>query len=341
MVMRPVFAAAKSRPGRVAYAEGEEERVLRAVQVVLDEGLARPILIGRPAVMQMRIERAGLRMRLGDDFEVVNPDDDPRYRAYWEDYQHLMGREGVTPEMAKAAMRRSNTLIGSMMLRRGDADAMLTGLVGRFDHHLEHIANVIGLRKGAHGFAAMNGLMLGDRTLFLTDTFVNEEPDAQALAEIAMMAVEEVRRFGLPPKVAFLSHSNFGSSTRPAARRMREAARIFRELAPDVECDGEMHGDAALSDDIRRRYLPQHDAERRGQPARAAEHRCREHPLQRAEDDRRPRHHDRARAARSGPARAHPDAVGDGAAGREHDRAVGGRRGRHGAHRVCCGLSGD
>jgi malate dehydrogenase (oxaloacetate-decarboxylating)(NADP+) len=256
MVMRPVFAAAKSRPGRVAYAEGEEERVLRAVQVVLDEGLARPILIGRPAVMQMRIERAGLRMRLGDDFEVVNPDDDPRYRAYWEDYQHLMGREGVTPEMAKAAMRRSNTLIGSMMLRRGDADAMLTGLVGRFDHHLEHIANVIGLTAGAHCFAAMNGLMLGDRTLFLTDTFVNEEPDAQALAEIAMMAVEEVRRFGLPPKVAFLSHSNFGSSSRPAARRMREAARIFRELAPDVECDGEMHGDAALSDDIRRRYLP-------------------------------------------------------------------------------------
>jgi malate dehydrogenase (oxaloacetate-decarboxylating)(NADP+) len=257
MVMRPVFAAAKAMPARVAYAEGEEERVLRAVQVVLDEGLAKPILIGRPAVMQMRIERAGLRMRMGEDFSVVNPDDDPRYRAYWEDYQQLMGREGITPEMAKAAMRRSNTLIGSMMVRRGDADALLTGLVGRFDSHLEHITDVIGLKEGAHGFAAMNGLMLGDRTLFLTDTFVNEEPHAQALAEIALMAVEEVRRFGLPPKVAFLSHSNFGSSTRPAATRMREATRIFRQLAPDVECDGEMHGDAALSDDIRRRYLPE------------------------------------------------------------------------------------
>jgi malate dehydrogenase (oxaloacetate-decarboxylating)(NADP+) len=257
MVMRPVFAAAKACPARVVYAEGEEERVLRAVQVVLDEGLAKPILIGRPAVMQMRLERAGLRMRMGQDFEVVNPDDDPRYRAYWEDYQQMMGREGITPDIAKAAMRRSNTLIGSMMLRRGDADALLTGLVGRFDHHLEHVAAVIGLRKGAQGFAAMNGLMLGDRTLFLTDTFVNEEPNAQALAEIALMAVEEVRRFGLPPKVAFLSHSNFGSSTRPAARRMREATRLFRALAPDVECEGEMHGDAALSDDIRRRYLPE------------------------------------------------------------------------------------
>jgi malate dehydrogenase (oxaloacetate-decarboxylating)(NADP+) len=241
----------------VAYAEGEEERVLRAVQVVLDEGLAKPILIGRPAVMQMRLERAGLRMRMGQDFEVVNPDDDPRYRAYWEDYQHLMGREGITPDIAKAAMRRSNTLIGTMMVRRGDADALLTGIVGRFDHHLEHVSTVIGLRDGAPGYAAMNGLMLGDRTLFLTDTFVNEEPDAQSLAEIALMAVEEVRRFGLPPKVAFLSHSNFGSSARPAARRMREAAHIFRQLAPDVECDGEMHGDAALSDDIRRRYLPE------------------------------------------------------------------------------------
>jgi malate dehydrogenase (oxaloacetate-decarboxylating)(NADP+) len=237
MVMRPVFAAAKACPARVVYAEGEEERVLRAVQVVLDEGLAKPILIGRPAVMQMRLERAGLRMRMGQDFEVVNPDDDPRYRAYWEDYQQMMGREGITPDIAKAAMRRSNTLIGSMMLRRGDADALLTGLVGRFDHHLEHVAAVIGLRKGAQGFAAMNGLMLGDRTLFLTDTFVNEEPNAQALAEIALMAVEEVRRFGLPPKVAFLSHSNFGSSTRPAARRMREATR--RRYLPETTLNGE------------------------------------------------------------------------------------------------------
>jgi malate dehydrogenase (oxaloacetate-decarboxylating)(NADP+) len=257
MVMRPVFAAAKAMPARVAYAEGEDERVLRAVQVVLDEGLAKPILIGRPAVMAMRIERAGLRMKMGRDFEIVNPEEDARYRDYWENYQQLMAREGVTPEMAKASVRRSNTLIASLMVHRNDADALLTGLVGRFDAHLEHIRGVIGLKPGARTFAAMNGLMLGDRTLFLADTFVNEEPDAESLAEIALMAVEEMRRFGIPPKVAFLSHSSFGSSTRASARRMRAATELFRKLAPEVECDGEMHGDAALSEDVRRRYLPQ------------------------------------------------------------------------------------
>jgi malate dehydrogenase (oxaloacetate-decarboxylating)(NADP+) len=257
MVMRPLFAFAKSHPARVVYAEGEDERVLRAVQVVRDEGLAKPILVGRPAVMQMRIERAGLRLKMGQDFEAVDPEDDPRYRAYCDDYQRLMGREGVTPDLAKARLRRSNTLIGAMMLRRHDADAMLCGLVGRFDGHLEHVQGVIGLKPGAHHFAAMNAVLLEDRTLFLTDTFVNEEPGAQALAEIAAMAADEVRRFGLPAKVAFISHSNFGSSPRPSARRMREAANIFRQLAPDVECDGEMHGDAALSETIRRRYLPE------------------------------------------------------------------------------------
>jgi malate dehydrogenase (oxaloacetate-decarboxylating)(NADP+) len=256
MVMRPVFAAAKARPARVVYAEGEDERVLRAVQVVIDEGLAKPILVGRPSVIAARIERANLRLKAGRDFELVDPEDDPRYRAYWEDYQQLMGREGVTPDMAKAALRRSNTLISTMMLRRGDADAMLTGLVGRFDGHLEHIRDVIGLAPGARTFAAMNALLLDNRTLFLTDTFVNDEPDAQSLAEIARMAADEVRRFGLPPKVAFLSHSNFGSSTRASAKRMRAAAELFRSLEPEVECDGEMHGDAALSEAIRRNYLP-------------------------------------------------------------------------------------
>jgi malate dehydrogenase (oxaloacetate-decarboxylating)(NADP+) len=257
MVMRPVFALAKAKPARVVYAEGEDERVLRAVQVVRDERLAKPILIGRPNVIAMRIERAGLRLKAGVDFELVDPEDDPRYRAYCDDYQQLLGREGITPDMAKAALRRSNTLIGAMLVRRHDADAMLCGLVGRFDHHLEHVRSVIGLKDGAHHFAAMNAVLLEQRTLFMTDTFVNEEPDAQALAEIAAMAVEEVRRFGLPPKVAFLSHSNFGSSTRPAARRMREAATLFKRLQPDVECDGEMHGDAALSESIRQRYLPE------------------------------------------------------------------------------------
>jgi len=256
MVMRPVFAAAKAAPKRVVYAEGEDERVLRAVQVVLDEGLAKPILVGRPAVMQMRIERAGLRLRMGQDFEVVNPEDDPRYRECWEAYHKLMGREGVTPEMAKAMMRRSNTLISTMLLKRGDADAMLCGLVGRFEHHFEHIRDVIGMKPGAQAMAAMNALLLDTRTLFLTDTFVNEQPSAEALAHIALMAAEEVQRFGLPPKVAFLSHSMFGSSTRESAKRMRAAAQLFKGMAPEIECDGELHGDAALSQELRDRFLP-------------------------------------------------------------------------------------
>jgi malate dehydrogenase (oxaloacetate-decarboxylating)(NADP+) len=256
MVMRPVFSAAKENPARVAYAEGEDERVLRAVQIALDEGMVKPTLIGRPAVIQMRIQRAGLRLKLGDDVEVVDPENDNRFRAYWEDYQRLMGREGISPDMAKATMRRSNTLIGTMMLRRGDTDAMLCGLVGRFDHHLDHVRTVIGMAAGATTFAAMNALLLEDRTLFITDTFVNEEPSAQALAEIASMGVTELRRFGLPPKVAFLSHSMFGSSTRASAKRMRQAAEIFHGLQPDVECEGELHGDAALSQEIRNRFLP-------------------------------------------------------------------------------------
>jgi len=256
MVMRPVFAAAKSQPQRVVYAEGEDERVLRAVQVVRDEGLARPILVGRPAVIQMRIERANLRIRAGQDFELVDPEDDPRYRECWEAYHRLMGREGVTPEMAKAQVRRSNTLIAALLMQRGDADAMLCGLVGRFEQHLEHIAAVIGLAPGAPGFAAMNALLLESRTLFITDTFVNEEPSAEALAQIAKMAADEVQRFGLPPKVAFLSHSMFGASRRPSARRMRAAAELFKEMAPEIESDGEMHGDAALSAAVREQFLP-------------------------------------------------------------------------------------
>ncbi|MBE7418744.1 MAG: NADP-dependent malic enzyme [Ideonella sp.] len=260
LVMRPVFSAAKAAhakgSARVVYAEGEDERLLRAVQIVLDEGLARPILVGRPAVMQSRIERAGLRLKLGSDVEVVDPEDDPRYRACWEAYQRLMGREGVTPRMAKAALRRSNTLIAAMLLRRGDVDAMLCGLVGSFDAHLEHVRGVIGLRAGASTFATMNALLLGERTLFLADTFVNDEPSAEQLAEIAVMAVDELRRFGVPPRVAFVSHSMFGSSTRPSARRMRRAAELLKQLRPEIPCDGEMHGDAALSETVRRDFLP-------------------------------------------------------------------------------------
>ena len=254
MVMSPVFAAARAAPAatkRVAYAEGEDERVLRAVQMVLEDGLARPILIGRPAVIEARIAKAGLRLRLGKDFECVNPEDDPRFRQYWETYHRLMGRQGVTPDAAKAAVRRSTTTIGSLMVKLGDADALLCGLVGRFDVHLDHIRDIIGSKAGGPGFATLNALMLEKHTLFVADTFVNDDPSAEQLASIALAAAEEVRRFGLPPKVAFLSHSNYGSSNRPSARKMRQARDLFVAMAPDIECDGEIQGDAALSSDIR------------------------------------------------------------------------------------------
>ncbi len=256
MIMQPVFQAAKAaKAKRVAFAEGEDERALRAAQMALDDGLAVPILIGRPAVIEARIAKAGLRLKLGKDVECVNPESDARFRQYWEAYHRIMGRRGVTPEAAKAAVRRSNTLIGSLAVHLGDADAMLCGLMGRFDAHLEHVGNVIGLAKGAPGFATLNALMLQDRTLFIADTYVNEDPSAELLAGIAAMAVEEVRRFGLPPKVAFLSHSNYGSSTRASARKMRLARDLFGAMSPDVECDGEMQGDSALAEPVRRGSL--------------------------------------------------------------------------------------
>ena len=258
MFMRPVFAAAKAVAAgakRVAFAEGEDDRVLRAAQVAVDEGLAHPILIGRPAVITARLVKAGLRIKLGVDVENVNPEDDPRFRQYWETYHRLMGRRGVSVETAKAAVRRSSTTIAALMVTLGDADALLCGVVGRFDSHLEHIRDVIGVKKGASGFATLNALMLEKRTLFIADTFVNEDPDAEQLASIAMMAAEEVQRFGLPPKVAFLSHSNYGSSNRRSAVKMRAAHELFCRMAPDVESDGELHGDAALSEDIRRAAL--------------------------------------------------------------------------------------
>ena len=261
MFMRPVFAAAKAQPKhtkRVAFAEGEDERVLRAAQVAVDDDLAHPILIGRPAVIEARILKAGLRIRVGADVECVNPEDDARFRQYWETYHGLMGRRGVSIDTAKAAVRRSNTTIATLMLKLGDADAMLCGLVGRFDTHLDHVRDVIGMKEGASGFATLNALMLEKRTLFIADTFVNEDPDAEQLASIAAMAAEEVRRFGLPPKVAFLSHSMYGSSTRKSAVKMRLAYEIFCRIAPDVECDGELHGDAALSQDMRHAALMDH-----------------------------------------------------------------------------------
>ncbi|HSV59474.1 MAG TPA: NADP-dependent malic enzyme [Variovorax sp.] len=258
MFMRPVFSAAKAASAkRIAYAEGEDERVLRAAQWAVDEGVAKPILVGRPAVIEARVKKAGLHLKLGTDVEIVDPEDDPRFRIYWEAFHKLMARQGVTPDAAKIMVRRSNTTIAALMVHLGDADAMLCGLVGRFDVHLDHIRNIIGLKRGAPGFATLNALTLDKYTLFVADTNVHEDPSAEMLASIAVMAAEEIRRFGLPPKVAFLSHSNFGSSSRASAKKMRLARDLFAQMAPEVECDGEMHGDAALSSDIRRNAMPE------------------------------------------------------------------------------------
>jgi malate dehydrogenase (oxaloacetate-decarboxylating)(NADP+) len=256
MFMRPVFGAARANPQRVAYAEGEDERVLRAVQIALDEKLVKPILIGRPAVIAARIERAGLRLQAGRDFEVVNPEDDARFRQYWETYYQLNARDGVTPEMAKAVVRRSNTTIAALMVHLGDAEGMLCGLVGRFENHLDHIEEVIGKRDGAHVYATLNALMLPKHTLFVTDAYVNEDPSAEQLADIAAMAVEAVRYFGLPPRVAFLSHSSYGSSKRPSALKMRKARDLFAQRMPDVPADGELQGDQALDETLRQSAMP-------------------------------------------------------------------------------------
>ena len=259
MLMRPVINAAKTLPDaqkRVAYADGEDERALRAAQMAIDDKIAHPILIGRPAVIAARIEKAGLRMRLGQDVEVCNPEDDPRFRQYWEHYHQLMKRNGATPEVAKAAVRRSNTIIAALMVKLGDADAMICGLVGTYETHLERIHNILGHAPGATNYAALNALMT-DRngTLFIADTYVNEDPTAQQLADIAWMSVQEVQRFGIPPKVAFLSHSSYGSSKRTSARKMREARDLFVAAHPEIECDGELHGDAALEPKIRNTYM--------------------------------------------------------------------------------------
>ncbi|HUU71924.1 MAG TPA: NADP-dependent malic enzyme [Burkholderiales bacterium] len=262
-VMKPVFAAAKAAPKRVIYAEGEDERVLHAVQAVIDEHLAEPILIGRPEVIEMRIKRTGLRLVPGRDFEVVNPESDPRYKEVWQDYYQIMRRKGVSPDDARSHVRQSTTLIGAMLLRRGDGDSLLCGTFGRHKDHLRHIGNVIGRRQEASIFAAMNVLLLPQRTLFVADTYVNEDPTPEQLAEITLMAADEVRRFGLEPKVALLSHSNFGTDDSPSALKLSGALDLIERASPDLAIDGEMHGDAALSEAIRDRMHP--DSKLRGE----------------------------------------------------------------------------
>jgi malate dehydrogenase (oxaloacetate-decarboxylating)(NADP+) len=256
LIMKPVFAAARRAPRRVVFAEGEDERVLRAVQVVADEGLARPILIARPEVVGPRLERYGLRIQPGRDFELVNPNSDPRYKTYWQTYYQLMQRKGVSQELAKRDVMRRTTLIAALMVRLGDADAMICGTYAEHHRHLETVSDVIGLRPGVKRFAAMNMLLLPGRTLFICDTYVNMDPTAEEVAEMTLLAAEELRRFGLVPKVALLSHSNFGSRTDASAGKMSRARELLEALDPNLEVEGEMHGDAALSEEIRLRLLP-------------------------------------------------------------------------------------
>jgi malate dehydrogenase (oxaloacetate-decarboxylating)(NADP+) len=256
VIMQPLFSAAKAAPRRVVYAEGEDERVLRATQIVVDEGLAKPILIGRPQVIEQRLERLGLRVRPGKEFELVNPEFDPRYRDYWTTYHRLAERRGVTPEYARVEMRRHTTLIGAMMIYKGEADGMLCGTFGMHAEHLRYIDQVIGLRAGVRCYAAMNALMLQAKNVFICDTYVTEDPSAEHIAEMTLLAADEMRRFGIAPKVALLSASNFGSAQIGSSRKMQRALELIRGLAPDLEIDGEMHGDAAMSEEIRLRVSP-------------------------------------------------------------------------------------
>ena len=259
--MKPLFSAAKRivRNGgksRIVFTEGEDERVLRAVQVIVDEGVARPILVGRPAVLLSRIEKFGLRLRLGEDVEVTNPEYDERFHQYWTTYWELMCRRGITKEMARVEMRRRLTLIGAMMVHLGDADGMVCGTVGAYHDHLRFVDEVIGRRPGANVYAAMNILLLNERTVVLVDTHVNDEPSAEQIAEFTIAAAREVGRMFLAPKVALLSRSNFGSGSSASGAKMRRALELVRAAEPELEIDGEMHGDCALDEALRMRILP-------------------------------------------------------------------------------------
>src|SRR5258706_3851001 len=257
LLMKPVFAAAKASARRIVYTEGEDERVLRAVQVVVDEGLAKPILVGRASVVERRIERYGLRLEAGRDFEITDPEGDPRYRDYWSEYHRLTERKGVTVPIAKLEMRRRTTLIGAMMIHKGEADGMLCGMIGSHAVHLSFIDQVIGRRPGIGHYYAMNVLMLPRSTVFLCDTYVNVDPTPEQIVEMTGLAAEEVRRFGLTPKVALVSHSNFGSSDAPSAGKMREALSLIRAPLPDLQVESEMQADSALSEDVRKAHFSQ------------------------------------------------------------------------------------
>lgn len=263
LVMKPIVAAAKRQPKRVIYSDGEDERVLRAAQVLMEDGIAEPILIGRPSVIAARCERFGLKIRPGDMFEVINPEDDPRYRDYVDIYFSKVGRKGITLEGARTAVRTKTTIIGAIAVERGDADALICGLDGRFDRHLDHVRHIIGLTDGMRDFSTVSLLLMQRGAYFLTDTYVTYDPSAEELAETTIKAAEHIRRFGLQPKAALLSHSNFGSNNTQSALKMRQALKCIQELAPELEVEGEMHGDSALSELLRERVMP--DARYKGE----------------------------------------------------------------------------
>jgi malate dehydrogenase (oxaloacetate-decarboxylating)(NADP+) len=254
--MKPIFARAKAARRSVIYAEGEDERVLRATQVVLEEGIARPILIGRPDVVKERIRRFGLAMVPGRDFELVDPEDDPRYRGYVATYLEVAGRKGVTPSAARTLVRTNTTVIGALAVRRGDADALICGLDGRFQSRLKHIRDIIGLAPGAQDFAALSLVIASAGAFFLADTHVRFDPNAEEIADMAIACASHVRRFGITPKIALISHSDFGSADTPSALKMRRALELIRARAPELEVDGEMQADSALSLAARDRVLP-------------------------------------------------------------------------------------
>ncbi len=256
LVMRPIFQRARSDPKRVVYAEGEDERVLRAVQQALDEGIAKPIIVARREVARRRIERLKLRFKLDQDVELVDPQNDPRFNEYSALYHHLMERKGITADYARYLVRTRNPIIAALMVKRGEADAMLCGAFGQYHRHLAHIIDIIGLKPGATAPAALSAMVLPKGTFFLCDTYVVEEPTAKQLAETTLRAAEMIRIFGVDPKVALLSHSNFGSADTPSAIKMREALQLLRRQAPMLEVEGEMHGDLAISEDIRQRLFP-------------------------------------------------------------------------------------
>lgn len=256
LLMKPMFERASQNLKRVVYGDGEDERVLQAVQVVLDDNLAKLILIGRRRVVEMRIERLGLRLKLDEQAELVDPEDDPRFREYWQLYHSLMERRGISPDRARQIVRTRNTVIAALMVKRGEADAMLSGMVGKYHRQLDYVNEVVGRRTGVRNLAAMNAIITPKGTLFLCDTYINQDPSAEQIAEMTVLAADEIRRFGITPKVALLSHSNFGTSEDPQALKMRQALGLIKDRDSQLEVEGEMHGDAALNESIRERIFP-------------------------------------------------------------------------------------